>query len=68
VYGVGIDTMGEYIDLAAQFGIINKKGSWYQYQDTSIGQGKQNAIKYLSDNENVLHDVKLEIRKFLFNE
>lgn len=68
VYGVGIDAIGEHVDLAAQFGIINKKGSWYQYKDTNIGQGKQNAIQYLIDNPESLNEIKLELKEFLFNE
>jgi recombination protein RecA len=67
-YGVGIDSMSEYVDLASMLGVITKKGSWYQHNDENIGQGKQSAIRYLSENPDALAKILLEIKGFLFNE
>jgi len=50
IYGKGISRAAELIDLATTGNIIEKSGTWYSYRDERIGQGRDNARKYLEDN------------------
>ena len=59
MYGEGISKVGEIIDLGVKFDIIEKSGAWFSYGDERIGQGRENAKKFLIDN----HDIALEIEK-----
>lgn len=63
MYGKGISQSGELLDMAADKDIINKAGSWYSYQDDRIGQGRENAKKYLEDHPEVYHDVQEKVRQ-----
>jgi recombination protein RecA len=60
-YGVGIDQYAEVLELAVEDGLINKSGSWYSYQDTKIGQGKDNARLFLKDNEDISNKIREEL-------
>ncbi|MDR1697422.1 MAG: DNA recombination/repair protein RecA, partial [Erysipelotrichaceae bacterium] len=57
IFGRGISKEDEIIDLAVERGLILKSGSWYQYKDEKIGQGKENVKKYLSLHENVQNEI-----------
>lgn len=57
-YGKGIDKEGELIDLGVEIGIIDKSGSWYSYQGTKLGQGKENALSILNDNPDLMDEIK----------
>jgi recombination protein RecA len=57
-YGKGIDKEGELIDLAVDFKVIDKSGSWYSYQGTKLGQGKENCLAILNDNPDLLDEIK----------
>lgn len=62
IFGRGIDKIGEIVDLAEVYGLIIKTGSWYKLPDkTSIGQGKNGAIKYLTDNPKFAESLRAEI-------
>jgi len=50
VFGHGISREGEVLDLAVELGIIQKGGSWFSYNGTKIGQGRDNAKEYLKNN------------------
>lgn len=63
IYSEGISKVGEMIDLGVQNNIIDKSGSYYSYKDTRLGQGRENAKKYLQDNLSVASDIEEEIRK-----
>jgi len=52
IYGKGYDTHWEVLNLAVDFGIIDKKGAWYSYEGTNIAQGEPNAAAYLKSEEN----------------
>ena len=62
VYGEGISKTGELIDLGVKAGIIEKAGSWFSYNDTRIGQGKENVRQYLKDNPEVADEIEHTIR------
>ena len=49
MFGEGISTAGDILDLAASINVINKSGAWYAYQGEKIGQGRENAKQYLKD-------------------
>jgi len=65
IYGKGISTEGELLDMAADKGIIDKSGAWYSYGDDRIGQGRENARKYLQDNRPVFDEVKTKVMQKL---
>ena len=50
MFGEGISRAGEIIDLGAELGIIKKSGSWYSYNDTKLGQGRDAAKQCVADN------------------
>ena len=63
MYGEGISKWGELVDIAAQLDIIQKSGSWFSIGDERIGQGRDNAKKYLMDNPEVAERVEKEVRE-----
>jgi recombination protein RecA len=54
LYNEGISREGDILDLASEIGIVEKTGSWYSYGDERIGQGRENARKFLKDNPETL--------------
>ena len=66
MFGEGISTVGDILDLAAQNNIINKSGAWYAYEGNKIGQGRENAKQYLRDNPEICAEVDRKVRE-LFN-
>lgn len=66
MFGEGISTVGDILDLAANNNIINKSGAWYAYEGNKIGQGRENAKQYLRDNPAVCDEVERKVRE-LFN-
>lgn len=66
MFGEGISTVGDILDLAAENNIINKSGAWYAYEGNKIGQGRENAKQYLRDNPEMCAEVEQKVRE-LFN-
>ena len=66
MFGQGISTQGDILDLAAENNIINKSGAWYAYEGNKIGQGRENAKQYLKDNPQICAEVERKVRE-LFN-
>ena len=62
MYGKGISKHGELIDLGVAADIIDKAGAWFSYNDQRIGQGKENAKKYLKDNPDTALEIEKKIR------
>lgn len=62
MYGEGISKEGSLIDLAAELDIINKSGTWYSYNDTRLGQGRENAKQYLKENPALAKEIEEKIR------
>lgn len=58
---VGIDNVGEIIDLGVELGVIKKAGAWYTYNDSQLGQGKNKAADKLRDNAGLFEEVKGQI-------
>ncbi len=63
-FGIGIDIISEIIDLALEYGVIEKLGTWFSYGDERLGQGREKVRQLLVDNE----DLYTEIRKRLLGE
>ncbi len=62
-YGEGISSESSVLNLGVNLGLIKKSGSWFSYNDTRIGQGKDNARLFLKDNRDVYEEVKAAILK-----
>ncbi|MGI6213025.1 MAG: recombinase RecA [Christensenellales bacterium] len=63
IYGKGISTYGCILDVAAEQGIVVKAGSWYSYKDEKIGQGRERAIQFLSENPDIAAEIEESTRK-----
>jgi recombination protein RecA len=57
MYGSGISRVGEILDLAASIDVIQKSGAWFSYGETRLGQGRDNAKNYLTDNPEIAEEV-----------
>jgi recombination protein RecA len=57
VYGQGISKIGELLDLGVQYGIIEKSGAWFSCGSERLGQGRENARKFLEENTEIYDDV-----------
>lgn len=62
IYGEGISKTGDMLDLAVEMEIVDKSGSWYSYLDERIGQGRENAKKFLSDQPEMCLDIENKVR------
>ncbi len=67
IYGKGISKSGNILDLGINLGLVEKSGSWFGYNGTRIGQGRENAKKYLEDNPEIMNEIEEKIRNN-FNE
>ena len=65
LYGQGMSRTGELLDLALQQGFIEKKGSWFAYNSTQIGQGREQAKAFLQASSEVTTTLELQVRKDL---
>ncbi|MDM7983973.1 MAG: recombinase RecA [Maricaulis sp.] len=62
LYGEGISKMGELIDLGVKGDVIEKSGSWYSYNSERIGQGRENARKFLLEHEDIAAEIEHRVR------
>jgi recombination protein RecA len=62
LYGEGISKLGEIIDLGVKAGIVEKSGSWFSYNSTRIGQGRENAREFLKANPDMANEIEKGIR------
>ena len=63
IYGKGISKEGNLVDLAVSLDIIEKSGSWFSYNGSKIGQGRENVKKYLMENPEIMTEVENKIRE-----
>ena len=63
MYGQGISQSGELLDMAADQDIVDKAGAWYSYHGEKIGQGRENAKKYLEEHPDIYNDIQSQVRK-----
>ena len=57
IYGTGISKEGDILDLGASLGIVEKSGAWYSFEKERIGQGRENAKKFLGENPDLLNRI-----------
>ena len=65
MYGKGISKVGEIIDLAVNAEIINKSGSWFSYEGTKLGQGRDAVKAILSDNPELMEKLEKQIKEII---
>ena len=61
LYGVGISREGGLIDMGVEHGFVRKAGSWFTYEGDQLGQGKENARKFLVDNKDLANEIEQKI-------
>jgi recombination protein RecA len=62
LYGQGVSREGSLIDMGVEQGILRKSGAWYTYEGDQLGQGKENARKFLRDNPDVANEIEKRIK------
>ena len=62
MFGEGISKTGELIDLGARAGIVERAGSWFSYDNVRIGQGRENAKRFLRDHPDIMAKIEEIIR------
>jgi len=65
LFGEGISKTGEIVDLAVEFDIIKKSGSWFSYNDTKIGQGRDAVLNMLKDNPELAEELEGKIKEVM---
>ncbi len=63
MFGQGISTVGDILDLATGCSVVQKSGAWYAYNDAKIGQGRENAKQFLRDNPEACRDIEMKVRE-----
>ena len=61
MYGKGISREGSLIDVGVEAGLVRKAGAWYTYEGDQLGQGKENARQFLSDNPDLANELEKKI-------
>ncbi|CAG5057158.1 unnamed protein product [Parnassius apollo] len=67
MYNEGISKLGEIIDMGAKLGVLEKAGAYYSYNNTRLGQGRENVKTYLKTNKEVANEIEMKIRDLLRN-
>jgi recombination protein RecA len=62
IYPLGIDKESSIIDAALELGVVEKKGSWYSYEDTQLGQGKEASSEFLREDKKVKAKIVKEVK------
>ena len=63
MYGEGISTVGDLVDIGVEAGIVEKSGAWYSFNGERIGQGRENAKSFLKDNADILATLSQRVRE-----
>jgi recombination protein RecA len=63
MYGEGVSKMGEVLDLAVEFEIVKKAGSWFSYGDTKLGQGRDAVKSLIKDNPELADELEVKIKE-----
>ncbi len=64
-YGQGLSALSELVDLAVEYDVIKKSGSWYSYQGDKIGQGKEAAKEFLKNNEPMRAEIESKVQELI---
>ncbi len=63
LFGKGISRSNELVDMGVEAEIVEKSGSWYSYNEQRIGQGKDNARRYLEENPEIMEEIDVRVRE-----
>ena len=64
MFGKGISAVGDLLDLASNANIVNKAGAWFSYNGEKIGQGRENAKQFLTENPALYEEIDHKVRVF----
>ena len=64
MYGKGISSVGNILDVAAEADIVKKAGAWYSYGEERLGQGRENAKDFLEENPDILKEIDHKVRVY----
>lgn len=64
MYGKGISSVGNILDVAAEADIVKKAGAWYSYGEERLGQGRENAKEFLEENPDILKEIDHKVRVY----
>ena len=62
MYGEGVSKVGEILDVAVDKGIVKKSGSWFSYEDTKLGQGRDAVKLVIKDNPELFEELEGKIK------
>ncbi len=65
IYGEGVSSLGELVDLAVEHGVLQKSGSWFAYGELKVGQGREAAKQWLKENDSMHEEVKALVKEKL---
>ena len=65
IFGLGISGLGCTLDAADEMGVIERRGSWYSYGEERLGQGREKAMEYMTENPHVLESVEADVRRVI---
>ena len=65
IYGQGISKVGALVDMAVLSGVLVKSGSWFSYNDEKLGQGREKAKEFLTENPDLLKEIETKVREKL---
>jgi recombination protein RecA len=63
MYNEGISKVGDVLDIAVDVGIVDKRGSFYSYGETRLGQGRENSKQFLRDNPDIALEIENQVRQ-----
>ena len=63
MYNEGISLTGDVLDLAVELDLVNKRGAYFRYDETLLGQGRENAKVFLAENPEILDELEFQIRQ-----
>ena len=58
LYGIGVNKLGEIVDIGEKAGLIDRSGNWYSYKGEKMAQGRDKVIAYLAENGNVAQEIR----------
>ena len=67
MYGEGVSKVGEILDMAVETGVVKKSGSWFSYEETKLGQGRDAVRDMLKDNPELAEELEAKIKEALLN-
>ena len=65
IYGEGISRLGSLVDVGVEHKIVEKSGAWYAYSGERIGQGRENAKRFLQENPGLADEIEAKVRAAL---